>query len=225
MSEIQQTSSLLASSNLSNDHNQNSNQVDTLGSEHVNALNLTDNLSTEQRLQNLTTPIDQYRSSNTQSSQNKTPEPLEYGGVAIEGTADENNNNSTGVSLCCAPVDVSWVPDIVASILPKHCWLKTDTYESGMGADCPVPGQQCSDKPGADTETIDHSGQSASRKDTECIPLKNIDAQCVDEKIRPGQKTGTWHPFNQCQSFTAGVMGECRYGPNIGPDLPSPFQK
>jgi len=129
------------------------------------------------------------------------------------------------VSWCCAPIDVSWLPDPAALVLPKHCWLKTDTYESGMAADCPIPGQQCSDKPGADTKTKDHSGQSSSRKGAECTPLKNVDEQCVDEKIKPGQPTGTWHPYNQCQSFSAGVMGQCRYGPNIGPDLPSPFQK
>ena len=129
------------------------------------------------------------------------------------------------VSLCCAPVDVSWVPDPMASVLPKHCWLKTGMYESGMGAECPVPGQQCSDRPGAATETKDHSGQSSNRKGAECTPLKNIDEQCVDEKIRPGQPTGTWHPFNQCQSYAAGVMGQCRYGPNVGPDIPSPFKR
>ena len=66
------------------------------------------------------------------------------------------------VALCCAPVDVDWIPDLVASGLPKHCWLKTDTYESGMAGECPVPGQRCSDKPGASTKTTDHSGQSGT---------------------------------------------------------------
>lgn len=116
------------------------------------------------------------------------------------------------VQFCCAPVDVNWVPSPLAAVLPKHCWLKTDTYESGMAADCPVPGQQCSDKPGADTATRDHSGQSTNRKGAECTPLKNIDEQCVDAKIKPGLPTGTWHPYNQRQSFAAGVMGQCRYG-------------
>jgi RHS repeat-associated protein len=129
------------------------------------------------------------------------------------------------VFLCCAPVDVSWVPDMAAAVLPKHCWLKTDTYESGMGAECPVPGQQCSDEPGADTETKDHSGQSQNRKGAQCTLLRNIDEQCIDDWIKPGQPTGKWHPFNQCQSYAAGAMRACRYGPNIGPALPSPNSK
>jgi len=91
-----------------------------------------------------------------------------------------------------------------------------------MGGECPVPGQQCSDKPYSQTVTKDHTGQSVNRPGTECIPLKNISEQCVNDLIEPGQPTGTWHTFNQCQSFAAGVMGQCRYGPNIGPDLPPP---
>ncbi len=121
------------------------------------------------------------------------------------------------VSLCCAPLDLSYLPDWLAKFLPKHCWLKTDLYESGMGANCPVPGQQCSDKPGTDTSTVDHSGQSNNRYGAECTVLNNINEQCVNDLIIPGHPTGEWHPYNQCQSFAGGVMRHCKYGPNFIP--------
>ena len=93
-----------------------------------------------------------------------------------------------------------------------HYWVKTDTYESGMAGACPVPGQGCADKPYSDTATKDHSGQS-TQSNSSCELQKNVDEQCVDSKIKPGQPTGAWSPINQCQSFAFSAINQCRTGP------------
>jgi RHS repeat-associated protein len=118
------------------------------------------------------------------------------------------------VSECSAPIEISWVPDLLAEkVLPEHKWLKTGKYEAGMGANCPSPGEQCSDIPYSDTKTKDHSGQSQNRKNAKCTPLKDIDEECVNEKIKPGQPTGTWHPLNNCHTFVNDVKKMCKTKP------------
>jgi len=123
------------------------------------------------------------------------------------------------VYMCTRPVDVSWIPNLAASVLPPHTWIKTDTYESGMGGNCPTPGQQCSDKPYSDTTTKSHAGQSMQPNST-CVRLQNVSESCVNNLIKPGSPTGTWTAYNQCSSFSWNVIGQCRYGPQIGPVLP-----
>jgi RHS repeat-associated protein len=113
----------------------------------------------------------------------------------------------TGVQVCSRPVNISWVGGANA-YLPQHNWVQTGTYEAGMGAQCPIPGQGCSDTPGAQTQTINHSGQSADPSAT-CRPIPNVDEQCVSNAIRPGQQTGRWMPWNQCQSFAQSVIERC----------------
>jgi len=51
--------------------------------------------------------------------------------------------------------------------------------------------------------------------------MNNVDEQCVDESIRPGQENGPWHPFNQCQNFAYSVVNRCRTGPQMSP-IPDP---
>jgi RHS repeat-associated protein len=128
------------------------------------------------------------------------------------------------VYLCTRPIDVAWIPDwAAAAILPPHTWIKTDTYESGMGGECPTPGQQCSDRPYVATATKSHAGQSTQPNST-CMKLQNVSEECVDNLIKPGSPTGTWTPYNQCQAYAWGVTAKCRYGPQIGPVLPNTLQ-
>ena len=112
------------------------------------------------------------------------------------------------VLRCERPVDINWLPSGSGNYLPYHNWLKTDTLEAGMGGECPVPGQQCSDRPYAATNTISHAGQS-SAPNASCTPVKDIDEICVNNAIRPGQPTGLWLPWNQCQSFVNQVINRC----------------
>jgi hypothetical protein len=123
------------------------------------------------------------------------------------------------VYICRRAVDVDWIPSSIAGGLPKHHWIKTDTREAGMGGRCPVPGQACSDAPYSDTEVRDHTGQS-SMPGVVCTLQFNVDESCVNRALMPGRPTGQWNLFNQCNSFAYGVVGQCRYGPQIGPRLP-----
>jgi RHS repeat-associated protein len=96
-----------------------------------------------------------------------------------------------------------------------HYWIKTDKYESGMGGmDGNVPGQEGrSDWPYADTQTVDHTGQSKAPNARRVEIPFDVDEQCVNDLIRPGRQTGPWTPFNQCQSFVSDVLEACRINP------------
>jgi RHS repeat-associated protein len=99
-----------------------------------------------------------------------------------------------------------------------HYWIKTDTFEAGMGGmRGGVPGQNGnSDRPYDPTQTVDHSGQSKA-SNASCEKQRNVDEQCVNDLIRPGQSTGGWNPYNQCQSFAYSTVNRCRTGPQIPP--------
>ena len=83
-----------------------------------------------------------------------------------------------------------------------------------MGADCPEPGQGCSDVPYTQTQTIDHTGQWAKPGST-CTLQEGVDADCVNERIAPGTPTGRWSLSNQCQSFAADVLASCSTGSKV----------
>ena len=124
------------------------------------------------------------------------------------------------VYVCTRPVALAWVPRWAAEkVVPDHHWILTDTYESGMGAACAVPGQQCSDVLYTQTVTKSHAGQS-STPGASCERQQNVNEECVNDLIAPGVATGTWTPVNQCISFAYSVVQKCRYGPQIGPELP-----
>jgi RHS repeat-associated protein len=95
--------------------------------------------------------------------------------------------------------------------LANHYWFKTNRYESGMGGACAVPGQGCADWPYSPTVTKDHSGQSTQSGAT-CVEIP-VDEQCTDSHIQPGQPTGPFAPWNNCQTFANGVIGQCTIGP------------
>ncbi|MFZ5884303.1 MAG: RHS repeat-associated core domain-containing protein [Chloroflexota bacterium] len=119
----------------------------------------------------------------------------------------------TGVWRCERPINISWVGH-GSAVLPNHNWLLTGAHEAGMGAECPVPGQGCSDTPGARTQTIDHRGQSL-QPGAQCTLVPDADEQCVSAAIRPGLSTGRWMPWNQCQSFADDVLDRCLTKPKI----------
>jgi hypothetical protein len=107
--------------------------------------------------------------------------------------------------------------------LANHTWIKTDSYEAGMGGmggGVPAQGGN-SDWPYDSTQTNDHSGQSKT-PGAACHKQQNVNEQCVNRRIKPGQSTGRWTPYNQCQSFAYSVVNSCRYGPQLAPVVPSP---
>jgi hypothetical protein len=114
------------------------------------------------------------------------------------------------VKICHRPVNVSWIPGSVSRVLPHHHWVKTPNAEAGMGGACPVPGQQCSDRPYSETLAKDHTGES-SQPGAQCDDVgDDIDVECVERLIKVGTPTGTWTATNQCMTFSYETIMQCR---------------
>ncbi len=111
------------------------------------------------------------------------------------------------VRICCRPAQY-------AGGLVDHCWITTNTTSAGMGADPNIlPGGR-SDAPGTSVQIIDHTDDKPVR----CTPQKNVDEQCVNNKLTIGKSLGNFLlPFNNCQSFAYGTVNSCRTGPQITP--------
>ena len=113
--------------------------------------------------------------------------------------------NIDHVFLCKRAADLPWPLNLV-----RHHWIKTNKYEAGMGAvEGNIPGQGNSDMPYTSTKTVNHAGQSKA-SNAVCERIDNIDVSCVNNLIEPGQPTGRWTIFNQCQSFASSVLDRCR---------------
>ena len=132
---------------------------------------------------------------------------------ALDNPAKWTDSLGLDVFICRRPADLPFPLNIF-----DHHWLKTDTLEAGMGGmRGVVPAQNGNaDSPYDPTQTVDHSGQSRAPNAT-CEKQNNVDEQCVNSSIRPGQSTGTWNPYNQCQSFSYSVLSKCRTGPQMVP--------
>ncbi len=100
-----------------------------------------------------------------------------------------------------------------------HYWVRTDSYEAGMGGmKGVVPAQNGnSDWPYDRTQTVDHSGQSKA-PNAFCDREPDVDEECVNEQIAPGQPTGRWTPINQCHTFANQVINRCRRQGTVVPD-------
>jgi RHS repeat-associated protein len=114
----------------------------------------------------------------------------------------------TSVWICTRSVNISWLPSGAGNYLPPHMWLMTPKVEAGMGGECPVPGQQCSDVPYSSTQVVSHAGQ-ASQPGATCQQQANVDPQCVERMLTIGRSTGAWTLTNQCQSFAYDVINAC----------------
>jgi uncharacterized protein RhaS with RHS repeats len=114
------------------------------------------------------------------------------------------------VRVCHRPVDISWIPGGLNKALPHHHWVKTPQSEAGMGGECAVPGQQCSDKPYSSTIVKDHKGQS-DQAGAQCDDVgDDIDVECVERLIQINRPTGTWTATNQCMTFAYETIQQCR---------------
>jgi hypothetical protein len=114
------------------------------------------------------------------------------------------------VVICHRPINITWIPGAVSEMLPQHHWVKTPTQEGGMGADCPIPGQQCSDMPYSSTSVVNHMGQSGQAGATCDAMGDDIDVDCVNRLLRVGRPTGAWTVTNQCMTFSYDTVAQCR---------------
>jgi RHS repeat-associated protein len=110
------------------------------------------------------------------------------------------------VLACKRKADLPWPLS-----MENHYWLKTDTYEAGMGGNGgQVPAQEGrSDWPYSSTQTVDHSGQS-SASNAFCQEIPKVNESCINDIIKPGQPTGRWTPLNQCHSFVNDAIDKCK---------------
>ena len=112
------------------------------------------------------------------------------------------------VLRCCRDLEVNRVVDFAARTLRfKHCFIKTDTVEAGMGPADNGPLPAC--PLGVSTAVVDHRGQGRL-PGTECVEVPNVDEECVNKQLKTGRRTGSWGPSNNCDTFADGVLGRCR---------------
>jgi uncharacterized protein RhaS with RHS repeats len=122
------------------------------------------------------------------------------------------------VEICSRPADLPFPLNLF-----DHWWIKTSAFESGMGPmNGQVPAQQGrSDMPGDPVQTVSHVGQSTA-SNAQCRVMNNVNENCVNNFIRPGQPLGHWTPVNQCNNFAWSVISRCRTGPQIPPRAATP---
>lgn len=119
------------------------------------------------------------------------------------------------VFRCCRDVQINPIIHFLFKMLGfKHCWLKTNSKEVGMG---PARERALPMSPiGTSTKLTDHSGQSLG---ADCKEIQCVDEGCVDKQLVIGKNTGRWYPWNQCNSVVNGIISKCRTTLN----LPSPI--
>lgn len=122
------------------------------------------------------------------------------------------------VQICSRPADLPFPLNQF-----DHWWIKTSTTEAGMGPmNGQVPAQQGrSDSPGDPVQTVNHAGQSRT-PNASCRVMNNVDEDCVNKLIKPGQPLGHWTPVNECNNFAWSVISKCRKGPQIPPKRVTP---
>ncbi len=108
------------------------------------------------------------------------------------------------VYRCCRDIQVNVVANALSRLLGlRHCFIKTDTKECGMG---PAGGGPLPANPlGIPTQVTDHAGQSAGAT----CELVQADEDCVNRKCKIGRSTGPWGPRNQCNTWADAALGDC----------------
>lgn len=111
------------------------------------------------------------------------------------------------VQICCRDVNDSPTANCLAKICGKrHCFLKTDTKQAGMGPANPPSGGGLPSCPcGTDTMVTDHSKETGAT----CYDIPGADENCVNNELIIGKPLGKWGPNNNCNTFAGQVVKKC----------------
>jgi RHS repeat-associated protein len=110
------------------------------------------------------------------------------------------------VQLCCREIEVKGTKGKIAHALGlKHCFIKTDTKEAGMG-DFYERKELPSNPYGIPTKITDHTGQSLK---SDCHTIKDVDEDCVNRELQIGKYTGEWGWSNNCNTLAKAILNKC----------------
>ena len=127
-----------------------------------------------------------------------------------------NQVNPTGLSVMVygRPTRFEGADSFVNYTGIEHQWIKTGTYEAGMGpATGVVPGGAAGpDGYASPVGTVDHSGQSIESGSHLIRQYEDdeVDEGCVNNMIKPGRDIGSFlPPFYDCHTFVNQVIEHC----------------
>jgi len=126
--------------------------------------------------------------------------------IIQQGQNSSNSNIQTiqrTVFKCCRDLETGTWADAAASFFGlKHCWIRTDRKEAGMGPadDGPLPANPL----GISTKIIDHRGEKGT-----CSTYPSADEECVNKRLQIGKRTGNWYPWNNCNTLVGGILHAC----------------
>jgi hypothetical protein len=109
------------------------------------------------------------------------------------------------VQICCRDINVNPTANCLAKMCGKrHCWLKTDTKQAGMGPadNGPLPSSPCC---GTKTAIVDESKETGAT----CYDIPKADEDCVNNELAIGKPLGDWGANNNCNTFAGQVIKKC----------------
>jgi hypothetical protein len=117
------------------------------------------------------------------------------------------------VFRCCREVQVNAVVNAVMQVFNyKHCFIKTDTVEAGLGPANGGPMPAC--PYGVPTAITNHAGQSGWAG-TQCTEVMSwVNETCVNNALPIGKKMGPWTFSNNCNNFADDILKRCKSCPS-----------
>ena len=130
---------------------------------------------------------------------------LNYYSYASDNSISHSDISGLKVFKCCRDTQINKAIDNTLHLFGlKHCFLKTDSKEAGMGplGAGPLPSFPIL----TPTEITNHTGQSLI---SNCKKMKCVDETCVNQELQIGKHIGEWSPWNNCNTFVDEILEKC----------------